>query len=309
MSDLTPVIISGPTASGKSKLAEALVRILSGEIINADSLQIYKGLPILTAQPEMLLSHHHLYSFLDPFDKCNVARWVVLVKELIQGLWKQGKRPIIVGGTGMYIKALVEGVAEVPKIPAEIVARAKEWIEKEGGSSLYKDLIMKDPQSVVLKPGDSQRVIRAWSVYEATGKPLKDWQSQKSEALGFPLIHIVCDVSREVLYQRINDRFEFMWSNGILDEVRLFLSQYQSIKNNYAAKAIGFIEACEFLEKKISEEEAVERAKRRSRQYAKRQLTWLRHQVKADLVASGPDYDVRKVEEFCRGFRVTSRGS
>ncbi len=302
MTALTPVIISGPTASGKSNLAEDLAEILSGEIINADSLQVYKGLPILTAQPRVLMSHHHLYASLEPFDKCDVSRWLTLAQQRIKLLQSQSKRPIVVGGTGLYIKALKEGLAEIPQVPEDILQTAKSWVLEKGIESLYADLATKDSLSQDLSITDVHRVIRAWSVYESTGKSIKTWQDRHKKPIDMSWIHVVCEIDRDVLYRRTNDRFQFMWSNGILDEVRLFQAQYQGIKSNYAAKAIGFSEVLDFLKGKIPEIDAIEKAQARTRQYAKRQITWLKHQVRPDLQMYGPKYDVSRVVDLCNSY-------
>jgi tRNA dimethylallyltransferase len=296
---LTPIIITGPTAGGKSDIAEQVCDALNGVIINADSLQVYKGLLKLTAQPDIAEGRHFLYNCFEPGDKCDVVKWLVLVQEAILEAQRAGKQPIIVGGTGFYLKVLIGGIAPIPPVPEEIMQRAEDLIERQGIEFLYQDLKQKDPQLPPhLRASDAQRLIRAWTVLEATGRPLHEWYSlQPSETSNF--IKVVCSHDRSILYERINQRFVSMWKNGIIDEVLVFRSTYQHIKDNYAAKAIGFSEVDAFLKGNLTESMAIEQAQTKTRQYAKRQLTWFRHQFDADIILDEPQFSVDKLLMFC----------
>lgn len=299
MSLLTPIIIAGPTASGKSDVAEQLCDALNGVIINADSLQVYKGLPILTAQPDLIQGRHVLYSLFEPWDKCDVVKWLSLVHDAINNAQAADKYPIIVGGTGFYLKVLMNGIAPIPSVPDEITQRAEALIENHGAGYLYQKLKFKDPDLPShICISDTQRLIRAWSVLEATGKPLHEWHmDQSSETSNF--IKVVCFHDRNILYERINQRFVSMWKNGITDEVLVFRSTYQHIKDNYAAKAIGFNEVNAFITGALAESLAIEQAQTKTRQYAKRQLTWFRHQFDADIILDAPQFNVDKLLMFC----------
>lgn len=299
MVGIIPIVIGGPTAGGKSDIAEEVCDALNGVIINADSLQIYKGLPLLTAQPEPQEHRHFLYSHLDPWDKCEVARWLQLVEDEIHNSVNQGKYPIIVGGTGFYLKVLIEGIAPIPDVSDDIVSEAEALAASQGITYVYDNLKSKDPTLPdYIKPNDHQRVIRYWSVLKGTGKPLQEWY-QLQVPKHRNVIQVFCMREREILYQRINQRFVSMWNNGIVDEVQVFRTTYQNIHNNYAAKAIGFHEVEGYLQGVHTERQAIELAQTKTRQYAKRQLTWFRHKFKADIVLDEPQLSVDKILMFC----------
>jgi tRNA dimethylallyltransferase len=294
-----PIIVTGPTAGGKSAVAETLATVLNGIIINADSLQIYKGLPLLTAQPDLKDGRHALYSHFEPWDKCDAVRWLTLAQASILSAQQQGKRPIIVGGTGFYLKVLMEGIAPIPTIPDTIMQQAEHLANVHGVKYLYDDLRQKDlslPNYIM--PNDTQRVMRAWTVLEATGRPIQDWhQLQRPSSANFVKVLVMHE--RHILYKRINERFKLMWVNGILDEVQVFNSKYQHINDNYAGKAIGFLEVNRYLNGELTDRQAIEAAQTKTRQYAKRQLTWFRHQFAPDVVLEGEHFDVDKALMVC----------
>lgn len=298
MTILDPIIITGPTAGGKSDLAEKICDALDGVIINADSLQVYKGLPKLTAQPPLQEERHVLYSVLEPGDKCDVVKWIELVESEISKACVRGKRPIIVGGTGFYLKILLEGIAPIPPIPKTILQHADLLVHTCGLEYLIEDLIKKDPDLPRhLMYNDPQRVLRAWSVLEATGVSLQEWHKKQAKN-NKKFIKLLRTREREALYERVNQRFELMWASGIIKEVQVFNSKYSNITNNYAIKAIGFAEVDAYLRGNISAIEAIELAQTKTRQYAKRQLTWFRHQFKADVVIETQKNEVDEILNF-----------
>lgn len=272
------VLIAGPTASGKSALAIKLARERDGVIINADSMQVYQELRLLSARPsaeEERQAPHRMYGHVAGEEDYSVGRWLADAKLEIEACWAIGKVPIIVGGTGLYFLALEGGLADVPAIPADV---REKWRSFKG--DLHTKLQLLDPLAAAkLNPADRQRITRALEVVDATGKTLADWQGQ-SRAAGFlnqiNVDRIFVNVPREDLYARAERRFDVMMEQGALDEVAALpaLDAAQPIM-----KAIGVPELLDHLRGLSSREEAVRLAKTATRQYIKRQLTWWRGQM------------------------------
>ena len=284
------LIISGATASGKSSLALNFAEFKNISIINADSLQIYKGLPILSSQPkkeEIEKVTHNLYSVLNFEESSSVGLWLKLVKFAIEESWQQKKLPVIVGGSGMYISKLVEGISEIPEIDEEIKKFSRELFEEIGVEEFREKLINLSEEKERIINLDKQRLIRAYEVLKQTGKPLFWWQNQPNKMLFDDKIftHINLNPNREELYKNCNWRFELMLKNGAIDEVKSFMN-HVSIETLPIAKTLGFIEIVDFLNERISYEEAIKIASQKTRNYAKRQLTWFRHQLPNKLVFS-----------------------
>lgn len=279
------LIVAGPTASGKSSFAFQLAQEKNGVILNGDSLQVYHGLEILTAQPSLKDQQeipHRLYGFLDPKTTCSVGKWRDLVLSEIKKIHENEKLPIVVGGTGLYLKALMEGMSIIPPINPEI----RKKLEEKGRSqeSLYAELQKVDPDLATrINPHDKQRTLRGLEVFYETGRPLSFWQSQKSENLSYEFEKILLMPSREEEEERIVKRLEEMLEYGALEEIRAFLSQSPSFT---AMKAIGLREFGAFLNGECTLEQAKEITFFHTRQYAKRQRTWFRHQFQADQVIS-----------------------
>jgi tRNA dimethylallyltransferase len=269
------LLIAGPTASGKSALALKLAKERDGVIINADALQVYRELRILSARPtdeELHEAPHKLYGHMSGLDSYSVAQWLADAKREIEAAWAARKLPIITGGTGLYFKALEEGLAEVPPIPPQI---REKWRSFEG--DLYAELFRRDKASAkALKPNDRQRLARALEVLEGTGQPLVHWQTEAQSRAFLKDVaverHLV-DVAREELYKRAEHRFDRMMAEGALEEVRPLI-KYGSVLP--MMKAIGIPELTRHLRGEISLEEAVVLAKTATRQYIKRQFTWWR---------------------------------
>ncbi|MEZ5814806.1 MAG: tRNA (adenosine(37)-N6)-dimethylallyltransferase MiaA [Alphaproteobacteria bacterium] len=284
----TIYIIAGPTASGKSAKALELARTMGGVIINCDSQQIYDGLPILSAQPgdeDKAEIPHRLYAALHPNDVCSAGNYREMVEPVIEEVIAAGKTPVICGGTGLYIKALIEGLSPMPDIPDEVRQSVVARYEENGAEEFYKELQKRDPvMAARFHAGHKARIIRAMEVLDATGKSLAKWQELERTP---PPAHWHFEIhkilpEREELYRRCNRRFEWMVENGALEEVEEFDKRLQSgeIKNGVPlSKALGFKELRNYLNGKISKEEAIETAQTITRRYAKRQVTWFRNQL------------------------------
>ena len=281
-------IICGPTASGKSARALEKARSANGIIINADSMQIYNALPLLTAQPskqEIEDVPHTLYGTLEPTEKCSAARWRDLAIAEIEGAFAAGKTPIITGGTGFYIKALTEGLSPMPDVPDEIRQHFMMVQAEQGTIALHALLKERDPDSAAaLRPTDTQRTVRALEVLEATGKSILHWQSLPKEGppegWNFKTEKIIPE--RSELHRRIERRFDMMVEMGALHEVAALEEDIATGKIPDTApitQALGFRSLQAYLHKLSTREEAIEQSKIDTRQYAKRQVTWFRHQV------------------------------
>lgn len=272
------VLIAGPTASGKSALALKLARERNGVIINADSMQVYSELRILSARPtveEESEAPHRLYGHVSGIEDYSVGRWLADTKLEMQACWAIGRLPIVVGGTGLYFMGLQGGLAQVPPIPQEV---REKWRGFKG--DLHVELQKRDPTAAAkLNPADKQRIIRALEVMDATGKSLAVWQEEaKADAFlnHINVEYLFVDVAREELYARAERRFAMMMEQGALDEVRALpnLAADQPMM-----KAIGVPELLAHLRGEIGLDEAVVLAKTATRQYIKRQLTWWRGQM------------------------------
>ncbi len=277
------VVIAGPTASGKSALALDLAEALDGTIINADSMQVYRDLPVLTAQPDATdlgRVPHRLYGFLDLDDACDAQRWAGLAVAEIAAVLAGGGIPILVGGTGLYLRALTTGFSPLPEIPAEIRDAARALVAEEGAPAIHARLTERDPVIAArLKPTDRQRIARAWEVLEATERPLSWWQAQAPVP---PTKHhffsLVLNPERAGLYQAVDGRFEAMLERGALAEV----AAAEALPGKVVAggrKALGYPELARVVSGEATLGEAVPAAQQATRRYAKRQLTWFRHQM------------------------------
>ncbi|MEM1409389.1 MAG: tRNA (adenosine(37)-N6)-dimethylallyltransferase MiaA [Pseudomonadota bacterium] len=275
------VIIAGPTASGKSYAAAMLGRMLSGAVINADSMQVYADLRILTARPtpdDQSRVDHHLYGHIDGADRYSAGRFIRESIPMIEGLRAEGTIPILCGGTGLYLKALTEGLAPVPDVPDEFTARGEALWDKDP-EGFRAQTIAHDPATERLDPADRQRHIRAWSVAEATGTPLSVWQQKpKSPPVEGPIVAAVLLPPRDVLYQQCDARFETMIEGGATDEVQRLVARRLPL-GLPVMKALGVPELAAFLRGDISKTEAIDLAARETRRFAKRQTTWFRNQT------------------------------
>lgn len=276
----------GTTASGKTAYGIELANQLNGEIINCDSMQVYREIPILGAQPsadELNSATHHLYSIISCLDKFDVKKWIDLIVPLIHSMWERGKHPILVGGTGMYVKALVEGIAYVPEIDDAI----RNELNILSTEEIYQRLQAVDPRiAAQLKANDRQRLSRALEVKIATGESLLFWHAQPVERIFQREIFnmILVERNREEIYERINKRFLLMIENGAILEVQALMEKIKLEQRSLLPKACGLNELIDYLLGDISLNDAIKLGQQSSRNYAKRQYTWMRNQVDFDRV-------------------------
>ncbi len=286
---ITIHVIAGPTASGKSALAIQSALACNGVIINADALQVYDGLPLLTAQPstaDKQAAPHMLYGAIPPTEICSATRWTNLAVTTIKDVLAKGQTPILVGGTGLYLRTLMQGLSPVPDISPEVrdVLNAR---QRELGNPAFHEALSKiDPiMAGRLHPNDTQRLIRAWEVLEATGESLATWQAQPPQppVPEWSYDVLILDPPRDVLYDRCNKRFLIMMEQGALEEVRDYDEQIKAgtvLAEGGVTQALGFRPLQAYLHSEISRETAIELGQTDTRQYAKRQVTWLKNQVK-----------------------------
>jgi tRNA dimethylallyltransferase len=279
------VLIAGPTASGKSAVAMELARAGGGVIINADALQVYRELRILTARPTVEEEReipHRLYGTVPASEPYSVALWLDAAREAIEESWTRNQIPIVTGGTGLYFKALEEGIASLPAIPPPVRQRWRDKLRHEGAEVLHAELArLEQSEAERLKPSDGQRIVRALEVIEATGKPLSAWQTEAGSEGALarsPVLRLYLSPPREELYARINQRFEHMIEAGGLREAEALLA-LQLSPSLPALKATGIPQLHRFLAGEIGFEESCRIAKRDTRHYAKRQLTWARRNM------------------------------
>ena len=274
------LLLVGPTASGKSRLAVRVAEAVGAEIINCDAQQTYRGMDIATAKPgaaERARIPHHLYDVIAPDEDINAAHYAALADAAITEIAARGRVPLVVGGTGLYMRALLRGVAPVPDVPASVREQVQRTLDLEDAPSLHARLRDIDPESAErLHPNDTQRVCRALEVFIATGRPLSMYQdAHRFEGLRYRHAAFCLDRSLDILVHRIRDRVDRMFETGLLDEARGLLDQGYP-RDLRAFKALGYREAFEVLDGALTEDEARERIKTLHRQYAKRQLTWFR---------------------------------
>ena len=282
------IMIAGPTASGKSQLAIDLARRFGGAVINADSMQLYADLTVLTARPqpqEMQDIPHHLFGICDAAHRASVAEWLGLAATAIANVRAAGQLPIIVGGTGMYLQAGLRGIAPVPDVPADLHQHCIDLYRELGGAKFRDALAGYDADIAArLVDGDSQRLVRAMGVAMATDRPLSWWQQQphKGALLG-SVVTIAMMPPRPTLYDRINQRFDHMFMHGAVDEVARLMAR-QLDPGLPLMKALGVAPIAAFLQGDITKDDAAFIAKRESRRYAKRQMTWIRNNFNAQII-------------------------
>ncbi len=303
------LIVAGPTGSGKSALAMDAAEEFGGVVINADSMQVYRDLWVLTSRPteeDEARVPHRLFGVLSVARPCSAGMWLDMARREIEAAWAEMLLPIVVGGTGLYLKALTEGLAPVPDIPEAARAEARAAFLRLGGAAFRDELAKLDPETAARVPaGDGQRLIRAYEVARATGRPLPEWRRQPSATL--PLAArfqtLVLMPPRETLYASLDARFDAMLANGAVDEARA-LMELALDPSLPAMKAVGLPELTGYLRGEAALDAAVVAAKKATRNYAKRQMTWLRHQL-GDAIEMHEQYSERLRQKIFAIIRQT----
>jgi tRNA dimethylallyltransferase len=278
----TPVlVVAGPTASGKSALAAAIAEAFGGTVINADSMQVYRELPVLTAQPsaaDRARAPHVLYGVLPAAERCTAGRWRAMALDAIAAARAQGRLPVVTGGTGLYLKALMEGLAQIPDVPPRVREETAALHERLGAERFHAALAARDPTAAArLAPGDTQRVRRAYEVFAATGRSILSYQAETATD-GDAFVTMLLMPPRAVLNAACDARCRAMIAAGALAEVRALLAQNLS-PDLPAMKALGVRELARHLRGELDMDEAVALLQQATRRYAKRQYTWFRHQM------------------------------
>ena len=279
------ILISGPTSSGKSNFAIKLAKKIKGEIINADSMQVYKQLQILTARPkkeDLKKIKHHLYGICDVRKKYSTGEWLKLLLKKIKNIRKRKKVPIIVGGTGLYFKALTDGLVKIPNIPIKVRNKIRLMQKKLGQKEFYNKLLKLDPLiKNKIEKNDVQRSIRAYEIKNYTKISIINWfKKTKKYIASDEFIKLYIDYPRDSLISRINMRVDNMFANGAIEEVRRY-NKLKVKKENSSNKVIGIKEISSLLNKQSTLEQAKELIAIKTRQYAKRQATWARGQMQS----------------------------
>ena len=282
------IVISGPTGIGKSSLAISLAKKINGVIINADSMQIYEELKIISSQPsdeDKKIVPHVLYSIRSINQNFSVVEWLELVEEKLEEIFKKKKIPIIVGGTGLYIKSAINGITKIPKVDKVVFDNCLKLFEKIGTLE-FKKLVEEVDKDFTIKNIDKQRLIRAYSVYMQTGKSISEWyKSSKISKIYNTFFSILLEQEREKNYQNCENRFEKFINKGAIQEIK-YLKNNNFDRSMPGFRCLGVSWILKYLEKEISLEDAISLSKRDTRRYVKRQLTWFRHNFKPDLILS-----------------------
>jgi tRNA dimethylallyltransferase len=299
------ILISGPTASGKSNFAVKIAKKIEGEIINADSMQVYKRLKILTARPNKIEQKnikHHLYGFVNLNEKFSTGQWLKLSIKKIKSIKKKKKIPILVGGTGLYFQSLIDGLVKIPEIPLKFRNKVRLMFKREGQKKFYKKLLKLDPKiKDKFDPNDTQRSIRAYEIKSYTNISMYDWLTKtKSEFKDSDFLKLHIETKREKLIERINLRTSSMINSGAINEVKKFI-KLKIRKDQSANKVIGITELTQYLNSEITFEEAKELILIKTRQYAKRQATWARNRMMSWI-----KIDSSKVDGYIKTLKKSS---
>ena len=287
------LVICGPTGSGKSRLAVNLAKKLNGVVINADSIQIYREIKILSGRPNLddyREAPHRLYGIMSVNNTCTVGVWREMAFATIKECEFAGKLPIICGGTGLYIKFLLDKLSTIPKIPNSIKLEARLELERIGNEGFRELLSKSDPVSAAkIKTGDTNRLLRAWQVFKATAKPLPYWHERhKKQDAKHKFFKVLLMPNREVLYSDCDKRFLSFVNQGALEEAREINITSPSYESP-ALKTLGLSELIQYTKGELELSDAVERAQRATRRYVKRQITWFRHQLDEDFLIESLD--------------------
>lgn len=293
------LVLVGPTCSGKSSVGFLLAKELNGEIISADSRQIYKYLDIGTAKPpldERKKVKHHFIDEVLPEHEFNAGEFSIQARERIDSIFQSGKQPIVVGGSGLYIRALIDGFFEAPSADSDIRAELENILHKKGGVFLLEELRKVDPLAASqMLPSNSHRIIRALEVYKVTGTPISELQKENIPP-DFKPVLVGLRWERSKLYERINQRVDWMLNNGLLNEVKSLVEKGYST-NITSLRTVGYQEVFQFFDGKIDFEVMVELIKRNSRRYAKRQLTWFRRDERIKWFEMSSEVNLNRISK------------
>ena len=293
--------LTGATASGKTQVSLEMAQLLNAEIISLDSMAIYRGMDIGTAKPDLADRQrvpHHMLDIVDPTEAFSVSQYRERAMGLVQQIFDSGKQVIFVGGTALYLKALLRGMFEGPPADWDFRKEVEQELEEMGGQFLHQRLEMIDPVSAAnLHPNDHRRLIRALEVFKTTGKPISHWQMQFSEGREadecrvFTLRH-----ARPILHERIENRVASMFEAGLLDEVRGLLDKHGTLGQT-AAQAVGYREAIDHLEERMPLDETIEKVRVRTRRFARHQETWFRGLSECRMIDLSTEFDSDRIAE------------
>ncbi len=299
------VLIAGPTASGKSEAAVDIAAGLDGIVVNADAMQVYQDLATLTARPDAQAQNrapHYLFGHVDGRERYSVGRWLEDLRPVIKSALQRDQPVVIAGGTGLYFKALCDGLSEMPEIPQHISSHWRRALKEQGPWELHAVLMARDAESAyTIEPSDGQRIIRALAVKQATGKSIRYFQSSSTVPLitrEEVLLRAALLPDRQQLYRRIDERFEAMIARGAMAEVTSLLARNLDTELP-VMKAIGVPELSSYLTGDLPLEDAIETAKTSSRRYAKRQITWIRGQMADWCPFTDPKALIRQCLDLC----------
>lgn len=295
--------IVGPTASGKTPLGCLLAGQLSGEIVSADSRQVYKHLDIGTAKPsreQLRQVKHHFIDILEPTEEYSAGQYGKEALSTVKRILQQGRLPILVGGSGLYVKAVIDGLFEGPGKDPEVRFQLEERLKEKGAEALLEQLRKVDPQSAaVMSSSKPRRILRALEVYYTTGTPLSKFHAEQQRQDDVEFVQFGLDWERKELYTRIDERVDRMLQDGFIEEVRELRNRgYDSSLN--ALNTVGYKELFAYLEGKLPLDEAVALIKRNTRRFAKRQLTWFRADTRIQWIAMSPRRDLEAVAKHIR---------
>lgn len=296
------ICVMGPTASGKSDVAVHLAARFGGEVVNSDSMQVYRYLPIGTAAPTAAMYEavpHHLFEYREPDDECDAGAWAREAAAVIQGLMERGRVPVVVGGTFFWVKALFEGLSSIPPASDDARKSVMEDLARLGSREMHSALAQVDPVTAArLTPGDSQRISRALEVYRTTGVPLSEYHRNPPVAgLRAPVLRLILSTDRDVLYARINRRLAAMIEAGLVDEVSAVLARGFP-RACRPLRSSSFVPVIEYLDGLIGVEEMASKIAQSHRNYAKRQLTWLRRETGTLIQAGDIDAAIASAGQF-----------
>lgn len=289
------LVIGGPTASGKTTLAIELAKRLGGEIVSADSMQIYKYMNIGSAKPDEEEKEgvpHHLLDVCEPTENFSLGDYLVLARKTIEDIHRRGKLPVVAGGTGLYINSLISNIElSEEQDTREIRAKLTEFANENGAEALFERLKEVDPESAErIHPNNVKRVMRALEIFESTGKTMTETLKESIKPPVYNAVQYAINHDREVLYDRINRRVDIMLEQGLVDEVRA-LVKMGCTRDNTSMQGIGYKEVLDHLEGKLTFEEMAEEIKQATRRYAKRQITWFKRNDMIWLDAGAMDFD------------------